>query len=132
MAPNSIGYGWLIHHYGLSGTQPRRGETVTGPTRNSVSDGFTGRRTVPEILRPEGTLAGHLTFALKHEGVHLELLSRLFAVLPANELEAWVRAEPTGQYARRSGYFYEWFTGRRLDVPDLTRGNYVNALDPRR
>jgi hypothetical protein len=132
MAPPSIGYGWLIDRYGLTVTQPRRIETVTGPTRNSVSDGFTERRTVPEVLRPDSTLAGHLTFALKHEGVHLELLSRLFSTLDPQELEAWVRSEPTGQYARRSGYFYEWFTGRTLDVPDLTRGNYVNALDPER
>jgi len=132
MAPNSIGYGWLIDRYGLTVTQALQVETVTGPTRNTVSDGYSERRTVPEILRPEPTLAGNLTFALKHEGVHLELLSRLFAVVPAEELQAWVRAEPTGQYARRSGYFYEWFTGRQLDVPDLTRGNYIDALDSER
>jgi len=132
MAPNSIGYGWLVDRYGLTVTQPLRVETVTGSVRNSVSDGFTERRTVPEVLRPDATLAGHLTFALKHEGVHLELLSRLFAVAPVDELQAWVRAEPTGQYARRSGYFYEWFTGRRLDVPDLTRGNYIDALNSER
>lgn len=132
MAPNSIGYGWLVDRYGLTITQPLRIETVTGSARNSVSDGFTERRTVPEVLRPESTLAGHVTFALKHEGVHLELLSRLFAVVSAEELQEWVRAEPTGQYARRSGYFYEWFTGRQLDVPDLTRGNYTDALDSER
>jgi hypothetical protein len=28
-------------------------------------------------------MAGHLSFALKHEGVHLEALSRLFAAAPA-------------------------------------------------
>jgi hypothetical protein len=132
MAPNSIGYRWLIDRYGLTVTQPLRVETATGTTRNTVSDGFTERRTVPEVLRPDPTLAGHLTFALKHEGVHLELLSRLFAVGLVDELQEWVRAEPTGQYARRSGYFYEWLTGRQLDVPDLTRGNYVDALDSER
>lgn len=132
MAPNSIGYGWLVDRYGLTVIQPLRVETVTGPTRNTVSDGFSERRTVPEILRPEPTLTGNLTFALKHEGVHLELLSRLFAMAPVEELQAWVRAERTGQYARRSGFFYEWFTGRQLDVPDLTRGNYIDALDSER
>ena len=132
MAPNSIGYGWLIDRFSLAVTQPLRVETVIGPTRSSVSDGFTERRTVPEALRPDATLAGHLTFALKHEGVHLELLSRLSAVAPVGDLQEWVRAEPTGQYARRSGYFYEWFTGRQLDVPDLTQGNYVDALDSER
>jgi hypothetical protein len=69
-------------------------------------------------------------FALKHEGVHLEALSRLFAAAPAAEIEAWVRGEPTGRYARRTGFLYEWLTGKRLDVPDTTRGNYIPALDP--
>jgi hypothetical protein len=40
-----------------------------------------GLGTVQEPLRPENTAAAHLAFALKHEGVHLETLSRLFAVV---------------------------------------------------
>jgi hypothetical protein len=43
------------------------------------------------------SVAGHLSFALKHEGIHLETLSRLFAAVPAPEIEAWIRGEPTGQ-----------------------------------
>jgi len=62
----------------------------------------------------------------------LETLSRLFAVTRAAEVEDWIRREPTGQYARRVGFLFEWLTNRRLDVPDLTRGNYVSALDPER
>src|SRR5262249_945110 len=83
-------------------------------------------------LRPEPTLSGHLAFALKHEGVHLETLSRLFATAPVAEIADWIRAEPTGQYARRTGFFYERLTGRPLEVPDTARGNYVEAIDPER
>jgi hypothetical protein len=82
------------------------------------------------VSRPEASLAGHLGFALKHEGVHLEALSRLFAAAPEAEIKAWIRDEPTGQYARRTGFLFESLTGKRLDVPDTTRGNYVPALDP--
>jgi Fic/DOC family len=130
MKPDWIGYRWLIERHGITVTQPLRVETVVGPTRARVSDGTTERRTVQELLRPEGTTVGHLSFALKHEGVHLEALSRLFAAAPGTELEEWTRQEPTGQYARRAGFLYEWLTGRRLDVPDATRGNYVPAVDP--
>lgn len=127
--PEGVGYRWLIDRYGLAVTQALRVETVVGPTRAIVSDGTTQRRTVQEVLRPDATLAGHLGFALKHEGLHLETLSRLFAAAPAAELEDWVRREPTGQYARRTGFLYEKLTGRYLDVPDTTRGNYVAAAD---
>ena len=99
--PDWIGYRWLIKHYGIAITQALRVETLVGPTRASVSDGTTERRTVQELLRPEATTAAHLGFALKHEGVHLETLSRLFAIASAVELEQWIRREPTGQYARR-------------------------------
>jgi Fic/DOC family len=127
-----IGYRWLIEHYGIAVTQALRAETLIGPTRASVNDGTTERRTVQEPLRPEPTGAANLAFALKHEGVHLEALSRLFAVVPMVELEQWIRREPTGQYARRAGFLFERLTGRSLDVPDTTRGNYVPAVDSQR
>jgi hypothetical protein len=63
------------------------------------------------------------------EGVHLEALS-LFAVVAPADIEARIRDEPTGQYARRTGFLYEWLTGKHIDVPDTTRGNYIPALDP--
>ncbi len=128
--PDWIGYRWLIERFGLTVTQALRTETVIGSTRATASNDTTERRTVLEQLRPEASLAGHLSFALKHEGVHLEALSRLFAAAPATEVEDWIRREPTGRYARRTGFLYECLTGRRLDVPDTTRGNYVPVVDP--
>jgi hypothetical protein len=127
--PEAIGYRWLIERYGLTVVQPLHVETAIGPSRALVHDGIRELRTVQEPLRPEATLAGHLGFALKHEGVHLETLSRLFAVAPAAEIADWIRREPTGQYARRAGFFYEKLTRRSLDVPDTTRGNYIAAID---
>ncbi len=130
--PDWIGYRWLIERYGLTVAQALPVETAVGGTRATVLDGQTERRTVQELLRPESTAASHLAFALKHEGVHLETLSRLFGVLPAADLEEWIRAEPTGQYARRTGFLFETLTARQLDAPDRTRGNYIEAVDPAR
>ena len=111
-----IGYRWLIERFGLTVTQTLPVETAVGRTRATHNDGHTEWRTVQEALRPENTVAAHLAFALKHEGVHLETLSRLFAVLPAAELEEWIRAEPRGQYTGRAGFLYEGLSGRQLDV----------------
>jgi Fic/DOC family len=127
--PDPIGYRWLIDRYGLTVIQALRVETAVGATRAIVTDGTTEHRTVHEALRPKSTLAAHLSFALKHEGVHLETLSRLFAAAPTAEIEEWIRGEPTGQYARRTGFLYEFLTGTRLNVADSTRGNYIPALD---
>jgi hypothetical protein len=127
--PDWIGYRWLIDRYGLKVTQDLRVETAVGPTRTIVTTGTTEQRTVHETLRPDPSVASHLSFALKHEGVHLETLSRLFAAVPAPEIETWIRDEPTGQYARRAGFLYEFLTSKHLDIADSTRGNYIPALD---
>lgn len=59
--------------------------------------------------RPEDTLIGHLTFALKYEGIDLcLLLKKLFERLSPAELVGLVAAEPTGQYSRRIWFLYEW------------------------
>jgi hypothetical protein len=127
-----IGYRWLIARYGLTVTQALPIETAIGRTRATLSDGRTERRTVQEPLRPDETAAAHLAFALKHEGVHLETLSRLFAILPPSELAAWIRAEPNGQYAVRAGFLYESLSHQQLDVADRRTGNYFAVLDPNR
>jgi hypothetical protein len=75
-------------------------------------------------------LKGHLTFALKYEGVDLAVMKRLFEAAGPRDIEAVVRAEPTGKYARRVWFLYEWLTGARLKLSDSTMGTYVPAIDP--
>lgn len=79
---------------------------------------------------PPPTLEGHLTFALKYEGANPEILKALFAVITPAQVEEIVRRKPTGGYARRIWFLYEWLTGQPLDLPDQRRGSYVSALDP--
>lgn len=84
----------------------------------------------PPAYCPENSLSGHLEFAFKHEGMNLELLAALFVKVDPVELVEWVRREPTGKYARRAWFLYEFLTGLKLDLPDLKRGNYVDLLNP--
>lgn len=118
-----IGYRWLAKRYDVKTVQPLRTVSVIGRSRATVrEDGFV-REQYPASVRPAETLAGHLTFAFKHEGLHLEFLARLFQRLPPTDLEAWIALEPTGQYARRAGFFYELLTGQTLDCSGVTVGN---------
>lgn len=82
-----------------------------------------------ESMRPAGTLRGHLTFHLKHEVPHLELLSRLFERCDPQDLIDWVADESTGQYARRAGFLYEFFAGQELSLSVEVGGGYVDAID---
>ena len=74
-------------------------------------------------------MADHLEFALKHEGVSLEILRDVLMAADSDDLTAHVRSKPMGKYARKAWSLYELLTGRRLDLPDMTRGNYVHLLE---
>jgi hypothetical protein len=79
--------------------------------------------------RPPDTLEGHITFALKYEGLDLAVLKRLFAAVGPREIESVVRNKPTGTYARRTWYLYEWLLGWRLELPDAEKGSYAEVVD---
>ena len=97
--------------------------------RHRVTNEAGWRILTPRHAPPPG-LDAHLTFALKYEGLDLAVLKRLFSIVGSSEVEALVRARPTGRYARRIWFLYEWLTGRRLDLPDAGAGTYVPVVDP--
>ncbi|QDQ29281.1 Fic family protein [Chitinimonas arctica] len=113
--------------------QPLRLTSQIGATRQTrATDGF-AQETYPASYEPEESFSGHMTFALKYEGVYPEVLARLFARVPEAEISAWVMSERSGQYARRAGFLWEWFSGRELEgVPPVPSGNYVDAIDSKR
>lgn len=129
---SSIGYRWLQQTFKLPVVQPFAIESRIGGSRTTVLVEGVRHETYPEPYRPSDTLAEHLSFALRYEGIHLELLSRLFAISEVRDaLEAWARSEPTGAYSRRACFFSEWlYPAAPLNVPSVTQGNYVDALDP--
>lgn len=122
-----VGYGALIDAFGLSVPTPSTLSAIGERHRRVEAEGW--RLYTPRHL-PAATLEGHLTFALRYEGVDLAILKRLFLALGAAPVEALARATPTGGYARRIWFFYEWLTGERLGMPNAKTGNYVGALDP--
>src|SRR6202453_274919 len=79
---------------------------------------------------PNPDFEGHLTFALKNEGVDLGVLNALFRATGPAPIETMVRATPTGIYARRAWFLYEWLLGTKLDLPDADKGLYASVVDP--
>ncbi len=128
-----FGFHRLAQLYGICLVQPLLVRSQLGTARrHTVVDGQEVR-TWPAQYRPADTFRGHFEFGLKHERLHFEFFSRLFDCLPAREVAAWVQNEPTGSYARRTAFLYEWFTGQQLDVPDTAPNvGYVDAIDAKR
>jgi Fic family protein len=122
------GYAALIDAYSLAVPLPRTLSAIGQHHKVKEQDGW---RILTPRHAPTADLEGHLTFALKYEGVDLAVLNRLFSAAGAREIETLVRAKPTGSYARRIWFLFEWLTGRRLDLPDADMGTYAPVVDPK-
>lgn len=82
--------------------------------------------------RPENTLSGHLSFALRHESADLLVLKRIFQDIPAAEMAAFVLEAPTGIPNRRGWFLYEYLTGKTIDIPDAAPNiPKADALNPK-
>jgi len=124
-----IGAAWLARRYGVQPLGRLPVLSQAGRRRATQFDDGFRLETWPESMRPEDEPAAHLQFHLRHEVPHLEFLARLFERSGPEFVQAWIMREPTGQYARRAAFLYEWLIGQVLDVPERMGGNYVDAID---
>jgi Fic/DOC family len=122
------GYAALIDAYGLVVPLPLTLSAI-GKRHKIINQG--GWRILTPRHEPQASLEGHLTFALKYEGLDLAVLKRLFLTVEPEKIERLVRATPTGTYARRVWFLYEWLTGRTLDLPAFGKGTYTPVVDPK-
>lgn len=100
----------------------------TGGRRQKVQDGRVEDIYPPQYW-PGEKIGDHLEFALKHDGVNLSSLRIIFDAVEQDELVDYIESKPTGKYARRIWFLYEFLTDRRLPIDDLSRGNYIEALE---
>ena len=78
---------------------------------------------------PGDNSADHLVFALKFEGINLEILNALFLVVDPTELERFIKETPAGKYARKIWFLYEFLMGKELDLEPCAVTNYVALLE---
>ncbi|MEX2516763.1 MAG: Fic family protein [Gammaproteobacteria bacterium] len=135
MAREPLGYSYLIDKYGLS-ARPLR---VSAQLDSSVRGRDTRRLGDQHIqlfepnYQPQNTFAGQLQFALRYEGINLEVLALLFQQTGKQALEQWLTEKPSSAYAHRAGFLYEWLTDESLadkvvaKIP--AKGRYAYLLD---
>ncbi|MYA90139.1 MAG: Fic family protein [Boseongicola sp. SB0662_bin_57] len=121
-----VGYGALIDAFDLKVPVPIKLMAIGA--RHRVIDTGTWKILTPRH-DPHASLRGHVRHALKYEGLDLAVLKRLFVAIGPEPIAEWNRDEPTGGYARRIWFLYEWLIGDFLDLPDAVHGRYVPVLD---
>lgn len=78
---------------------------------------------------PNPDIKSQIYFALKYEGIDLQILKESFKLFKEQEIIDIIQAAPTSQYTRRIWFLYEWLFERKLDIPDLKVGTYVPIVN---
>jgi len=124
------GYAALIERYSLDVIPNWHKSQVTASgIHRIILDGNVIKEVYPSKYWPGDTPGDHLEFALKYDGTNLAILAVLFYKAGPEVLLEYIRSKPTGKYARRLWFLYEFLTGKTLPLDDLKTGNYVNLLE---
>ena len=124
------GYAALLKRYDLDVIPNwHRSFVVTTGTHRIDSTGGVIEEFYPSKYWPGDTPGGHLEFALKYDGTNLAILAGLFQRVAEEDFLEYVRSRPTGKYAKRLWFLYEFLTGKRLPLDDVKRGNYIDLLE---
>jgi hypothetical protein len=125
------GYAALIEQYGLD-VIPNWHKSLVATSgihridsRESIIE-----EVYPLKYWPGEKLGDQLEFALKYDGINLGILASLFEKMAEQEFMEYVQSKPTGKYARRLWFLYEFLTGKSLALKDLEQGNYIDLLEP--
>lgn len=120
------GYSALIEGHGLF--VPASDSLCAIGTKHKKYDKGRWRIFTPRH-KPDDSLYGHLTFALKYEGIELGLLKALFEQIEPEMIADIVRSQPTGAYSRRIWFLYEWLCNEKLGIEDAAQGNFVPLIN---
>jgi len=134
MSMIAVGYQALINQFKLQVIPHYRQSYITPRGRGQVridnhQETYVYPKTyaVKDLQNP----FNHLEFALKHEGINLEILQAVFNQLDGAIVQATIQERPTSKYARSLWFLYEFLTEKKLDLPSITKVKYFDLLDPK-
>lgn len=127
---SAVGYAWIQQHVAAPdflGVEQARLAPVSRMERLAE-----GTLLVPHKLAPAQDLLQHALFAVKHEGIRLNLLAAALQRIPPEQLVEAFWAAPNGVYVRKLCHLWEGLHQQRLPKlgdPGIT-ASYVPLFDP--
>lgn len=126
-----VGYTFLNQHYKL--LLPKLGVEVyqdpKAEIESTISYGGSKRKLLPKNRRNLDTPYENMAAAIKYQGIRLHFFAAMFKVIDVDEFTSYIDKRPNSQTNRVLWFLYEWLTEKRLDLADLTTGNYVTLFD---
>lgn len=125
-----VGYAFLKEHLNLSAFEPELSAEWRTAVNSIVQKGDT--LFIPKNVAPSSnTPLDHVIFALKHEGINLQILAEVMPQIDARSIHQRVSATPGGEYVRKAAHLWEKFNKQELEGIS-SNANYVNLFDEKR
>lgn len=126
----TVGYEFLRELLKLSAFPCARPARIASVTKVIQSPDYLE---VPASVAPASQIPlDHVLFALKHEGINLQVLAQSLPQIPADQIIETFRRSPASKYIRIAAYLWEQFCGSELEGLPVAVGPYVNLFDERR
>ena len=122
-----IGYEYLIDLYDLRVTGVLRPCRVDRRVNASVQDNAQLRIPLSMAVRTNNPV-DHLEFALKHQGIQLEIIQAACKQIGPELIQAALSTRPNGKYLRQIGFLYEYFSGHEIQIQAIS-ARYVKLFD---
>lgn len=129
-AINTIGYAKLIKEFNLKTLPHFRSSYTTNKGQGSIfSEKDQQVYIYPAHYAVGEGIMDNIEFALKHDGINLEILNGIFHDINPKTLTKFIKEHPASKYSRKLWYLYEFLTGKELNLPNTESGNYVEVLN---
>jgi hypothetical protein len=130
MTSKPAGSQWLKEKYNISGYILTHCSFIG--SHNSIE--ITNKGNIEQVYgRKYATVKDtplmHLEFALKYDDLNLAFLKLVFEKLPKEDIERFIEESPSGKYARRIGFWFEFLMGKQLTINKSISGNYIDLLE---
>jgi hypothetical protein len=130
MAAKSAGSLWLKEYYHLV----RYSLTHSSYIGNNESIELTAKGNTEQVYGLKYAMADdnpllHLEFSLKYDHLNLDFLKAVFQKIPVADIVNFIELSPSGRYARKIGFLYEFLMGSQLELTKTITGNYVDILE---
>ena len=124
------GYAHLINQDSISAIAPAISAEVRSVTRKETIGQTIA---VPAKLAPApDDRLGHVLFAIKHEGINLQVLAQALPAIPEPEIRQAFDASPNSQYLRKACFLWEHFTGETIQrATESIQQAYVPLFNPK-
>lgn len=125
------GYLYLIQRYSLNVCELYIQSFATdASTKKVVQSGHVIKTYYPiRRFRHEDSWQWQIAFALRYEGVNIEVLKAFFDKIDSGEIEDFILAHPLGAIQKRIWFLYEYLTGKILNIKDGEGGSYIPLID---